>query len=171
MATSALRLGWLAGSYSTQPQENASCQGLTACWLKRATLWLSVSIAVAASWRLVLANRMINSSPLPREDIGLAEGRFHQVGDGDQCAIALFMPPGIIDVLEAIEVDKRQAHRLMAALGRQQGILCQGEEPRRLNSPVSSSEVAASSTLNSSSTIAARSLKICISWAENDRGW
>ncbi len=79
--------------------------------------------------------------------------------------------PGIIDVLEAIEVDKRQAHRLMAALGRQQGILCQGEEPRRLNSPVSSSEVAASSTLNSSSTIAARSLKICISWAENDRGW
>ena len=66
---------------------------------------------------------------LPREDIGLAEGRFHQVGDGDQCAIALFMPPGIIDVLEAIEVDKRQAHRLMAALGRQQGILCQGEEP------------------------------------------
>ena len=66
---------------------------------------------------------------LPREDIGLAEGRFHQVGDGDQRAIALFMPPGIIDVLEAIEVDKRQAHRLMAALGRQQGILCQGEEP------------------------------------------
>ncbi len=65
---------------------------------------------------------------LPREDIGLAEGRFHQVGDGDQRAIALFMPPGIIDVLEAIEVDKRQAHRLMAALGRQQGILCQGEE-------------------------------------------
>ncbi len=80
-------------------------------------------------------------------------------------------PRGIIDVLEAIEVDKRRAHRLMAALGRQQGILCQGEEPRRLNSPVSSSEVAASSTLNSSSTIAARSLKICISWAENDRGW
>ncbi len=31
--------------------------------------------------------------PLPREDIGLAEGRFHQVGDGDQRAIALFMPP------------------------------------------------------------------------------
>ncbi len=26
VATSALRLGWLAGSYSTQPQENASCQ-------------------------------------------------------------------------------------------------------------------------------------------------
>ncbi len=72
--------------------ENASCRGLAACWLKRATLWLSVSIAVAASWRLVLANRMINSSPLPREDIGLAEGRFHQVGDGDQRAIALFMP-------------------------------------------------------------------------------
>ena len=39
------------------------------------------------------------------------------------------MPPGIVDVLKAIEVDKRQAHRLMAALGRQQGILCQGEEP------------------------------------------
>ncbi len=83
----------------------------------------------------------------------------------------LHAPRGIIDVLEAIEVDKRRAHRLMAALGRQQGILCRGEEPRRLNSPVSSSEVAASSTLNSSSTIAARSLKICISWAENDRGW
>lgn len=107
---------------------------------------------------------------LPGEDIGLTEGRFHQIGDGDQRAVTLFMPPGIIDVLEAVEVDKGEAYRLLAALGRQQGILRQGEEPRRLNSPVSSSEVAASSTLNSSSTIAARSLKICISWAENERG-
>ena len=45
---------------------------------------------------------------LPREDIGLAEGRFHQVGDGDQRAIALFMPPGIIDLFKVVTIEKKQ---------------------------------------------------------------
>lgn len=128
MATSALRLGWLAGSYSTQPQER-QLPGVSRLLIETRYVVaerLHCRRGIVAAGISEQNNKLIAS--LPGEDIGFTEGGFHQIGDGDQRAIALFMPPGIVDVLKAIEVDKRQAHRLMAALGRQQGILGQGEE-------------------------------------------
>lgn len=91
MATSALRLGWLAGSYSTQP-------GRTPAAVSRLLIETRYVVAERLHCRrgIVTAgigeqnNKLIAS--LHGEDIGFTEGAFHQIGDGDQRAIALFMP-------------------------------------------------------------------------------